>query len=497
MKRNFNLNKTYKKLRKYYKTRLRSVLPYIILTLLILVYTLFFSILSIDRHNRFQSLAFDLGINDQAIWQFSRFDIPFNTVRGIHILGDHFALINIFVSPIYWFSDNVRTLLIFQTFIFAIAIIPLFLIAKHYFKNKWVPLIFCFTYLLFPALHYVTLEDYHPEAFIPFFLLFAFYFIIKKKKWPYLIFFFLTLLTKEEITLTTFLLGFYVYFKFDKKLGIFTSLFSLVWFLLVIKVFVPFFNGYGYLYGGHLLSSFGSKPLEILSNFLNPKVLFPIIFTSENGTFIWELFAPVGFLSLLNPVTLILAASLWMNIITSWPYSHTIQYHHIIPIIPFVFISIIIGLSRFRKKRVIIYPLLAFLLICSLISNYYIAPYDSSIKNFDHIKNKFKNFNVPSENEKQLYAMIDITPADASVSASYFVVPHLTHRNKIYNFPNPLKSHYWGNWKEGQPSEYVDYLLLHTGHVEEHKDVLQPLIQNGTYIEIKSSNDFVLFELQK
>src|SRR3989338_2304455 len=92
----------------FYKNKFVPILPYITLTIFILTYTIFFSVLYIDRHNRFNSLAFDLGINDQAIWQFSKFKEPFNTVRGIHILGDHFALINAIISPIYWFSDDVR-----------------------------------------------------------------------------------------------------------------------------------------------------------------------------------------------------------------------------------------------------------------------------------------------------------------------------------------------------------------------------------------------------
>ena len=481
----------------FYKNKALLVLPYVVLSILILAYTVFFSVLSIDRHNRFNSLAFDLGINDQAIWQFSRFSEPFNTVRGIHILGDHFALINAIISPIYWFSDDVRVLLVFQALIFAAAAIPIYLIGKHYFKNRWVPLIFSFAYLLFPALHYVNLEDYHPEAFIPVFLLFAFYFIIKKRKGHYLAFFFLTLSTKEEIALTTFLLGFYIYFRFDKKLGIFTSLVSLIWFITATQVFIPFFNGYGYLYSGHLLSNFGKEPSEIILNLMNPNKLIPTIFNPENGKFIWELFAPVGFLSLLNPTTLILAASLWMNLITSWHYSHTIQYHHVIPIIPFVFISLIIGISRFKKIRVVFYPLLALLLISSFLSNYYISPYDSSIKNYEHVKYIFKNFGIRTEREEQLYAMIELIPKEASVSAHYQIVPHLTHKNKVYNFYNPFKSHFWGNGREEPPLEYVDYILVNRKyHVKEFDYLIQPLIRNNTYEEIKSSDDFVLLRLK-
>jgi uncharacterized membrane protein len=375
--------------------------------------------------------------------------------------------------------------------------LPLYLIARKYLKNKYLPLIFCFTYLLYPALHYVNLEDYHPEFFIPFFLLFAFYFIIKKQTWPYLLFLFLTLSCKEEVALTTFMLGFYVYFTFDKKLGVFTSLFSFAWFMLAVNVFVPFFNGQGYFYSGRLFANYGDKPLEIFLNFINPKKMIPVIFNDTNWKFIWELFAPVGFLSWLNPATLIIAASLWVNLIISWPYAHNIYYHHVIAIIPFVFISLTAGVSRFKEKKIIFYMLITVLLASSLASNYYIAPGDSSIKDYQQILDRFKDFGNPTPREIHLQVMINKIPPNASVSASYVVVPHLTHRDKIYDFPNPFKSCNWGSGKDDPPLEYVDYLLLSKEHIAEYNSILQPLIENKTYQVLIRSVDFTLFGLRK
>lgn len=479
------------------KTGISSLTPIVILSVFIILYVLFFSILSIDRHNRFQSLAFDLGIFDQAIWQFSTFSTPFNTVRGLHILGDHFTIINALISPIYWFIDDVRALLVLQTIVLAAAAIPLFLIAKHYFKNKWIPLIFCFSYLLFPALHYVNLEDYHTESFAPLLILFAFYFIIKGKRWPYIIAFLLTLTIKEEIALTMFLTGFYIYFKHDKKLGIFTSLFSLLWFILVIKVFIPYFLAGNYIFTDRGVGNFGSSPVDIILGMLNPKILFPVLFNQTNATYMWELFSPIGFLALLNPPTLIISASLLSSLIVAWPYAHGIHYHYVTPIIPLIFISLIIGIARFKKWRRVTYSLLSILIVSSFVANYNIAPYDTTIKNYEHIMGKFKNFGILSENEAQIYDLITLIPKGASVSATHDMVPHLTHRTKIYNFPNPFKAHYWGNLKEEPPLEYVDYLLLSKGGIKDNNEILQPLIENGTYQFVGESANIELFERHK
>lgn len=473
------------------------ILPYAILFFLIISYTVFFSILSIDRHNRFASLAFDLGIFDQAIWQFSTFSAPFNTVRGIHIFGDHLTPINALISPIYWLFDNVRLLLVLQSLALASAAIPLFLIARHYFKNKWIPLIFVVTYLLFPALHYVNLEDYHPEAFIPVLLLSAFYFIQKGKRIPYFTFIALALLTREETALTTFMIGIYAYFVFDKKTGLVTSALSLAWFLIAIKLIIPLFNDASYWHATRVFSEFGSTPLEIISHAINPAFVFSKVFTQANAAFLWGLFAPVGFLSLLNPATLLISAYLWVNLIAAWPYSHSIHYHYVIPIIPFVFLSAVIGVARFKTKKAILYPLLTLLLLSSLSSNYHIAPFDSSMKNYQQITQRIAHFNSPSESEQDAYSMLALIPSNAPVTASYHLVPHLSHRKTIYNFPNPFKEHYWGDGTKPPPQDPPEFILLREAHVKEHATLIESLLKNNTYVTLRRTDEFALFALRK
>jgi hypothetical protein len=44
-----------------------------------------------------------------------------------------------------------------------------------------------------------------------------------------------------------------------------------------------------------------------------------------------------------------------------------------------------------------------------------------------------------------------VIPANASVSAVYNFVPHLTHRTQVYNFPEPWTRVNWGVNGEGLP----------------------------------------------
>ncbi len=467
-------------------------LVYLILGLLILSYVLFFTIMSVDRHNGFHTLAFDLGIYDHAIWRFSQGMDGFNYIRGIHIFGDHFTPINIFISPLYWFSNSVVALLVLQTLAFALSALPLFMIAYHYLKNRWQALVVSFSLLMFPAMHYVNLEDYHPEAFILLFVLCAFYFLIKKKMGLYLLFVLLTLCCKEEIALTMFLVGIYVFFRHSKRWGAATSLVSVLWFVQYIWFLAPALNGQKYLYAGHLLGQFGTKPVEIFLTAVNPVKLFPILFNEMNAKFMLELFGPVAFLSILGPLLLLPAAALWMNLITSWPYAHNIYYHYIIPVIPFVFLSLSSGLGWIKKKsKSVLYLALIALFIAAIAGNYYFGPYDTTLSNYEHVGRKISGFGDQSQREGEIYALLAMIPDDASVSAHYQFVPHLTHREIIYNFPNPFKSHYWGTWDNEPELEYVDYIFILEDEKYKHNETMNSL-SSRYYLLAQTSDGWAL-----
>ncbi|MEK6852625.1 MAG: DUF2079 domain-containing protein, partial [Nanoarchaeota archaeon] len=82
----------------------------------IIILFVLYSMLSIVRHNNFQSGAYDLGLYDQSIWQYSQFQIPYSTIKNRIVLGDHLALTLPILSPLFWVWDDARMLLIFQAF---------------------------------------------------------------------------------------------------------------------------------------------------------------------------------------------------------------------------------------------------------------------------------------------------------------------------------------------------------------------------------------------
>src|SRR3989475_12354494 len=99
---------------------------------LALVAAMAYAAISIDRHDHFASNAFDLGVQDQAVWGYSRLQIIPNTVEMIpNLLGDHFLPILRAIAPLYWIWDDARVLLVVQAALLAVAGVPIFWWARE------------------------------------------------------------------------------------------------------------------------------------------------------------------------------------------------------------------------------------------------------------------------------------------------------------------------------------------------------------------------------
>jgi len=492
------MKKLFKKVKRLFSkinksTLVKRNLSYILLFLMFITYSTVLSIVSIDNLNRFRYPAFDIGIFDQGIYLLSQGKDPFVTVRGLHLFGDHIQFIAIFLAPLFWIWDDVRILLIAQSVALGMGVIPIYLIAKEKLKSKWLPLIFSLSYMLNPALHYLNLENFHLVSFAVPILLFAFYFLIKGNYRLFFVFIILALITRQELTLTVMAMGIYAFFKLDKKTGITTGLLGLIWLIAIFKIIFPYYVPFEHpnlKRGGDIVG-------RLKEMVFNPKEILSLA-SEENKKYIFDLFFPVAFMPFLSPSTLFLASpAIAINLITTWPYAHSIQYHYTYAIIPFIFISSIYAFSNLREMfmrknwkfyKKIFYTLLIIFVTCSLLSNYYISPESTSIRSSSFIE-IVKNFNKFNEWEKARYEALSLIPKNATVSATYLFLPHISHREIIYMFPNPFKEVYWGyelgNYTPPPPTKDVDFIILDdTPNQFEEENIIKPLIEEKKYVVI-------------
>ncbi len=83
--------------------------------------------------------TYDLVIFDQAVRSYSQFHLPVAFVKGVHngfgpdfaVLGDHFSPILALLAPLYWIHDGPATLLVAQSVLLALAVVPLWVLARR------------------------------------------------------------------------------------------------------------------------------------------------------------------------------------------------------------------------------------------------------------------------------------------------------------------------------------------------------------------------------
>ncbi len=207
------------------KTRYQEKIIY----LLILIYIVTFSLITIQRFNNFYLHALDFGIFDNALWNTLQGKLLYNSVKNISFLGEHFTPLLLPLSLFYLIWDDPRMLLMIQSFTLAFGALPLYLIAKDKLKNEFLALSFGAAYLLAPLLQQANLCDYHAVTLQPPIVFFAFYFLQRKNFGKYFLFLALLLLAREDTFLYALGLGIYAFlFQKERKVGLYITIAGLL-----------------------------------------------------------------------------------------------------------------------------------------------------------------------------------------------------------------------------------------------------------------------------
>ena len=464
-----------------------------VLVLLVLLYTAVFSAVSVLNFRNFGMSAFDVGIHVQAIWKLSTGRGLFNTVRGLPIWGDHCWFIMLLYAPLYWFVPRVETLLVLQSFGLALGALPLAAIVLRRKGGSLAAIVFAMAWLLSPPLQNMNLENFHPEVLAAPFLLWSVERAEARKWRGYWIAIGAALLCKEDVALTTFLLGFWVFSK-NRRAGILTMLISLVWFFLCMKVFLPYFNDHGFFrfQNGYWFSRFWQHKLD-------PGFYWATIKQARVQIYAWQLGLPLLFLFLLQPLLAAAALPAFMvNVLSGNDYLISIDYHYNFQTLPMLFGASALSFSWLLQKTkdnpFPAYIILAGILAASVWANekWSLLP----VKNIQARVSRQINFFKKSGTEQRFMDLAALLPQDPDVpiAVSHNLLPHLAHRSKVYMFPNPFRPQYWGIQGENlPPPETVEMLLLDTNAMApDILTVFKGLIQSGEFFLVKEDGSLML-----
>ncbi len=411
------------------------------LAVMVSLYAVVMSAVVIMKHLSYQTHAYDLGIFDQLLWSVRNGHGLHSSILGHHFFGEHFAPILYPLSDIYLIRADPISLLVFQTLVLACGAVPVWWLAEKELGNRNWALIFSLIYLCYQPLRGVNLYDFHPIALATPLLLFAFWYLNERKYGVFLIFLSVALLCKEEISEIIFIFGVYILLFHRKRIfGSSLIVAGIAFFALAVWLIIPHFRKTGeeFIFV-HRYDYLGHSFREILTTLIKyPIYVIRKIFTPEKIKFSSNVFGPIGYLSLLSPSHLILAVPTFLqSILSSYEPQYSIKYQYTAPLTPFVFISAIFGMKnlltrseKWLQQTTSIVGKIQFqrsiAVILLLVSLMFFGW--SPVGTFRECLQTPKTKNVRE--------LLNLVPSTASVSAIESFVPHLSHRRRVYVFPD-------------------------------------------------------------
>ena len=439
---------------------------------MIAAYVAVFGSLTWQQQSNFGTFGFDMGIYDQGIWLMSRFKDPFITVRGLEWFGHHVVGITFLIVPFYWLGAGPHFLYLFETAWLAVGAVPIWLLARDRLENPWAALALAAAYLLYPSLEWINWWHFHPDALAITPLLFA-YWLATRRRWGWFaVASGLALTCKEDAALAVLMLGLLVAWKMQRRPGLITAAVAAAWFLLATRVIIPGVNGVGTFYESYF-AGFGNGSGEIAYNIVrHPSRVLDAATEGERLTYYRQLLAPVALLPLGSlPVLLIAGPQLLINVISAFGYTHDIRYHYSSLLVVGVMLATVESAARYGQSQGARRFLVGLVAATALATNVAWSPSPISVKYHSGIWAR------PSSRNHAMRAAVALVPRRADVTAIYYLVPHLTHRVHIYEFPNPWVPTNWGLRGEHPPDlRTVDWFVLDTTLNGDHASLYARLI---------------------
>ncbi len=467
----------------------------LILFLLIALYIIYFTGVSLLRHDNLYSRRLDLGNMDQTVWNvlhgngFTMTD-PSGT-NQLSRLAVHADFLLIFLAPFYLLWSNPKMLLVIQTIVLALGAIPVYLLAAQTIKSRNIALLFAAAYLLYPPLQRSNLYDFHAVALSTTLLLWAFWFLYQKKYWWFILFGVLAALGKEEVWLTIGLMGLYLSLINKKKiLGISIAAASFMIFFILLWYVIPAVSPGKQHFALTFFSEFGTNQNDILLNILkNPSRVIQIVLLPDRLYYLTLILLPVGFYSLLAPQTLVFAMpTLAINLLSNNWLMQTIDYQYNSIITPFVFISGVFGFAKvyawcnIRKPHDLILRNLPMIwLVGSVV---FTAWFWGELPGMQ--TTRFFLFTTPQPESQMVRRVARQIDARYSVSVSNNIGAHFSQRQYLWNFPVNYT--------------IADYVVINLGDPfawpsdEEHRRVLIDLQNDEHYTRFIQYGQLYVFK---
>ncbi len=480
----------------------------LILSLMIALYIINFSVLSILQYAAFETGAADLGNMNQAAWYTLHKGFPADSFSGQvqARFGGHVEPFFYLLAIPYALWQSAAMLLVMQTIIVALGAVAAYMLARAVLGKESAGLAFALTYLLFPSLQAANLTEFHPVAFAAPFFLFAFYYLQQGRIVPFFAFALLAMSVKEDMSLLVVMLGLATLvlprasasprlplspsprlsLSPSQTAGLAAIALGLGWFLLTIYVIIPHASASGSNVLFERYAEVGGSPQGLIRAMLSdPLAVLARLLATEKLAYLAGLLLSAGFLTLGAPWALLLAApSLGINMLSNYQPMFSGLSHYSAPVVPFVIIGAIYGarsVSDLLQRRLhlparrALHVVLAWLLGCVVVYQMFIGFTPLSLRyRLPHI----------SAHTQLLARFTRQIPPGAVVSAQTPLHPHISSRALIYVFPMV------------NDAEYVllDVTARPTMHPNDLRSAIQQLLSKDGFGVLDAADGYILLK---
>ncbi|MCH8830844.1 MAG: DUF2079 domain-containing protein, partial [Planctomycetes bacterium] len=381
---------------------------------------------------------------------------------GRLFLGEHVQGIHLLLIPFHLIWPSHLLLELCESLALASGAIPVFFLARrHTGSDRW-GLCLAAAYLCSFPLHFldiaVDLKTFRPISFGVPLMLFAIDQMERRRYCTMIVLLLFAVSAKEDFAVIVSLLGIWMatahwrnartdaIARREKRLGIGLAVCGAAYVLLVIKVVIPAFRGGAPHYAAYF-GALGNTPGDIVHHlFTQPLVVLEKLFSGRSFYSALALLLPIGFLPLLSPGRLLVAAPLF-GVLCLLDFSDRpiIPYHHFhAPLLPILFWSAAAGLGRVenlqtRFIRVSQTGAAHFALMCAVCSAAVLSYYPGSFAFWDsgatgsqgtYWQTRF----VPGKRAELFRTVQALVPEEARVFSTDFIHTRFTHHRRSYDF---------------------------------------------------------------
>ena len=420
-------------------------------------YAAFFAYHTIAYHHSALTLAWDLAIEDNLLWNLVHGG-PFfkaSPLLGIPGNGSHFGyhatLFAYVIAPFYLLWPRPENLLLFQAVVIGAAAIPLFLFARRRIGSYPACLV-AFCYLLYPPVHGANLYDFHYPPLAVFFLWLTLFCIDSGRYKLGCLAALLAMSVREDMAADLAVMGGFIALATSRvRAGLLLALVAAIYFVTMKMVVMPrFLDGTeAFIEQWQALIPAGEKGSRavLMTVAANPIFAFRTLLEPQKLLYFLQLATPLAFLPWRRPIGfyLMLPGFFFTLLTVNAPPLIQISFQYTAHWTAFLFVGVVVNLQAITQSgatgsvldRPHKHAWLATIALMTLLASYqYGAVLQQNTARGGFGPYKFGMTEEDRERYRQLRALSDQIPPLAKLAGSQYTLPQVCDRPDAYYLRN-------------------------------------------------------------